>query len=67
MRCAVGGQWMVGDISSQKMYGLLYGLKHYVVDISGDVTDVERTNKINEPQAKTLPEAQRTQDIESKT
>ena len=32
------GQWIVGVISFQKMYGL-YGLKHYTVEISGDVTD----------------------------
>ena len=35
----LGGQWMVGDISFQKMYGL-YG----TVEISGDVTDVGRTD-----------------------
>ena len=33
----VVGQWIVGDISFQKMYGL-YGLKHHMVEISGDVT-----------------------------
>ena len=39
------GQWIVGVISFQKMYGL-YGLKHHTVEISGDVTDPdERTNK----------------------
>ena len=27
----------------QKMYGL-YGLKHHIVEISGDVTDAGRTN-----------------------
>ena len=32
------GQWIVGVISFQKMYGL-YGLKHHIVEISGDVTD----------------------------
>ena len=32
------GQWIVGVISFQKMYGL-YGLKHHTVEISGDVTD----------------------------
>ena len=32
------GQWIVGVISFQKMYGL-YGLKHQIVEISGDVTD----------------------------
>ena len=31
------GQWIAGDMSFQKMYGL-YGLKHYIVEISGDVT-----------------------------
>ena len=30
------GQWIVGIISFQKMYGL-YGLKHHIVEISGDV------------------------------
>ena len=38
------GQWIVGDISFQKMYGL-YGLKHHIVEISGDVTDAGRTDK----------------------
>ena len=37
------GQWIVGVISFQKMYGL-YGLKH-IVEINGDVTDAGRTNK----------------------
>ena len=38
------GQWIVGVISFQKMYGL-YGLKHHTVEISGDVTDPDgRTN-----------------------
>ena len=32
------GQSIVGVISFQKMYGL-YGLKHHIVEISGDVTD----------------------------
>ena len=32
------GLWIVGVISFQKMYGL-YGLKHYIVEKSGDVTD----------------------------
>ena len=32
------GQWIVGVISFQKMYGL-YGLKHHIVEKSGDVTD----------------------------
>ena len=35
---------MVGDITFQKMYSL-YGLKHHIVDISGDVTDAGRMNK----------------------
>ena len=34
------GQWIVGVISFQKMYGL-YGLKHHIVEISGDVTDAQ--------------------------
>ena len=38
------GQWIVGVISFQKMYGL-YGLKHHIVEKSGDVTDAGRTNK----------------------
>ena len=38
------GQWIVGDMSFQKMYGL-YGLKHYIVETSGDVTNAGRTNK----------------------
>ena len=39
------GQWIVGVISFQKMYGL-YGLKHHIVEISGDVTDPDKqTNK----------------------
>ena len=41
-------QWMVGVISFQKIFGL-YGLKHHMVEISGDVTDAGRdeqqTNK----------------------
>ena len=37
------GQWIVGVISFQKMYGL-YGLKHHIVEISGDVTDAGRTD-----------------------
>ena len=31
-------------ISFQKIYGL-YGLEHHMVEISGDVTDVGRTNE----------------------
>ena len=39
------GQWIVGVISFQKMYGL-YGLKHHIVEKSGDVTDPDgRTDK----------------------
>ena len=38
------GQWIVGVISFQKMYGL-YGLKHHIVEISGDVTDAGRTGR----------------------
>ena len=38
------GQWIVGDMSFQKMYGL-YGLKNYIVETSGDVTNAGRTNK----------------------
>ena len=30
------GQWIVDAMSFQKMYGL-YGLKHHIVEISGDV------------------------------
>ena len=36
------GQWIVGVISFQKMYGL-HGLKHHIVEISGDVTDAGQT------------------------
>ena len=32
------GQWIVGVMDFQKMYDL-YGLKHHIVEISGDVTD----------------------------
>ena len=46
---------MVGDITFQKMYGL-YGLKHHIVDISGDVTDAGRMNKrTNNKQRQGLP------------
>ena len=38
------GQWIVGVISFQKIYGL-YGLKHHRVEISGDVTDAGRTDE----------------------
>ena len=37
------GQWIVGVISFQKIFGL-YGLKHHIVEISGDVTDAGRTD-----------------------
>ena len=43
------GQWIVGVISFQKMYGL-YGLKHHTVEISGDVTDPD--NQPNNQQGK---------------
>ena len=33
-------QWIVGVISFQKIFGL-YGLKHHIVEISGDVTDAQ--------------------------
>ena len=39
----VMGEWIVGIISFQKMYGL-YGLRHHIVEISGDVTDTGRNN-----------------------
>ena len=35
------GQWIVGVISFQKIFGL-YGVKHHIVEISGDVTDAGR-------------------------
>ena len=35
------GQWIVGVIGFQKMY-CLYGLKHHIVEISGDVTDPDK-------------------------
>ena len=41
----MGVGWIVGVVSFQKMYGL-YGLKHHIVEISGDVTDAGRTTKI---------------------
>ena len=40
----VVGSWIVGVTSFQKIYGL-YGLKHLIVEISGDVTKVLRTDK----------------------
>ena len=42
----VMGQWIVGVTSIQKMYGL-YGLKHQIVETSGDVTDAGRTDNKN--------------------
>ena len=35
------GQWIVGDMDFQKMYGL-FGLKHHIVKINGDVTDARQ-------------------------
>ena len=40
------GQWIVVVISFQKMYGL-YGLKHHIVEKSGDVTDAGQTTNNN--------------------
>ena len=37
------GHWVMGVTSFQKIYGL-YGLKHTIVEISGDVTKVGRTD-----------------------
>ena len=37
------GRWIVGIISFQKMYGLC-GLRHHIVEISGDVTVAGRDN-----------------------
>ena len=37
------GHWIVGVTSFQKIYGL-YGLKHFIVEISGDVTKAGRTD-----------------------
>ena len=46
--CVMGewsvGQWIVGVISFQKMYGL-YGLKHNIVEMRGGVTDAGQPNK----------------------
>ena len=39
-------QWIVGVISFQKIFGL-YGLKHHIVEISGDVTDAGRDEQTN--------------------
>ena len=41
------GQWIVGVTSFQKIYGL-YGLKHHIVEISGDVTKAGRDGQPNE-------------------
>ena len=41
------GQWIVGVISFQKMYGL-YGLKHHIVEIRGDVTMRDGRRRTNE-------------------
>ena len=44
--CSVG-QWIVGVISFQKMYGL-YGLKQHIVEKSGAVTDAgQQTTRKN--------------------
>ena len=37
-------QWIMGVVSFQKMYGL-FGLKHHLVEISGDGTDAGRTEE----------------------
>ena len=37
------GYWIVGVTSFQKIYGL-YGLKHHILEIRGDVTKVLRTD-----------------------
>ena len=42
----VMGEWPMGVMSFQKMYGL-YGLKHHIVEISGDVTDAGRDKRTN--------------------
>ena len=41
------GYWIVGVTSFQKIYGL-YGLKHHIVEISGDVTKAGRDGQPNE-------------------
>ena len=38
------GQWIVGAMRFQKM-SVLYGLKHHIADINGDVTDAGWTDK----------------------
>ena len=40
------GQWIVDVRSFQKIFGL-YGLKHHIVEISGDVTDAGRDGTNN--------------------
>ena len=40
----MSGQWIVGVISFQKIFDL-HGLKHHIVEISGDVTDAGRTGR----------------------
>ena len=46
------GYWIVGVTSFQKIYGL-YGLKYHIVEISGDVTKVGRTDgRTNKQQRK---------------
>ena len=49
----MSGQWIVGVMSFQKMYGL-YGLKHHIVEISGDVTDAGRDGRTSEYRANQL-------------
>ena len=44
------GQCILGVMSFQKMYGL-YGLKHHIVEISGDVTDAGRDGRTSEYRA----------------
>ena len=45
------GQWIVGVMSFQKMLGS-YGLKHHIVEKSGDVTDAGRTGRDGTGQVK---------------
>ena len=40
------GYWIMGVTSFQKIYGL-YGLKHHIVEISGDVTKAGRDKQTN--------------------
>ena len=37
-------QWILDVMRFQKIFGL-YGLKHHIMEISGDVTDAGRTDK----------------------